>query len=59
MKGEMLKRSNFILRDLGGISLGVIPLDPLIITSIDLGQPIQCTLNQNFKPLKEKKKSFF
>ena len=59
VKGEMLKRSNFILRDLGGISLGVIPLDPLIITSIDLGQPIQCTLNQNFMPLKEKKKKFF
>ena len=45
---------------MGGISLGVIPLDPLIISSIDLGQPIQCTVNQNFKPLKEeKKKNFF
>ena len=41
---------------MGGISLGVIPLDPLIISSIDLGQPIQCTVNQNFKPLKEEKK---
>ena len=36
----MLKREKFILRDLGGIPLGATPLDPLIITSIDLGQPI-------------------
>ena len=58
MKGEMLKREKFILRDLGGIPLGATPLDPLIITSIDLGQPFQCPLNQNFKPLKEKKTFF-